>query len=84
MDTMTQRERTTLDRPETRPTDDESDGLAHIVMKKDQMRGYLSGEPIKALCAKTWVPSRDYQGLPVCKACVDERDRLLAGMKGLN
>jgi hypothetical protein len=53
-------------------------------MKADQMRGYFSGEPITALCGKKWVPSRDYQGLPICQACVDERDRLLAGMKNLN
>jgi hypothetical protein len=53
-------------------------------MKDDQMRGYLTGEPIQALCGKVWIPSRDYQGLPLCQACREERDRLLAGMKGLN
>lgn len=48
------------------------------------MRGYLSGEPIKALCGKVWVPTRDYEGLPVCQKCLDERERILAGMKNLN
>lgn len=53
-------------------------------MRDDQMRGYLTGKPITALCGKVWVPSRDYQGLPVCEPCRDERDRIVAGMKGLN
>lgn len=75
---------TTLRRPETRTDRGDSDEHAHIVMKEDQMRGYLSGEPIKALCGKIWVPSRDYEGLPVCQACSDERDRIVAGMKNLN
>jgi hypothetical protein len=71
-------------RPETRPGEADLDETAHIVMKDDQMRGYLTGEPIQALCGKVWIPSRDYQGLPLCQACREERDRLLAGMKGLN
>jgi hypothetical protein len=53
-------------------------------MKGDQLRGYVAGEPIVALCGRTFVPSRDYEGLPVCQACQDERDRILSGMKGLN
>lgn len=81
---MTDRNPTTLRRPETRTSQGDSDQYAHIVMRRDQMRGYMAGEPIKALCGKTWVPSRDYEGLPVCQACVDERDRLVSGMKGLN
>lgn len=68
--------------PKTNHGDD--DALAHIVMKEDQMKGYLSGEPIKALCGKVWVPSRDYAGLAICPSCEAERDRLIAGMKNLN
>ncbi len=75
---------TTLNRPETRTGQGDSDHYAHIVMKDDQMRGYLAGEAIKALCGQLFVPSRDYEGLPVCTRCVEERDRLLAGMKRLN
>jgi hypothetical protein len=81
---MADHESTTLRRPDPRTSQGDSDEYAHIVMRDDQMRGYVSGEPIKALCGKVWVPSRDYQGLPVCQACADERDRLLAGMKNLN
>ena len=80
----TDRETETLERPETRTSNGDSDAVAHIVHKDEQMRGYVGGEPIKALCGKVWVPSRDYQGLPICQACVDERDRRLAGMKRMN
>ncbi len=71
-------------RVEPRLDHDDPDKVAHIVMKGDQMRGYVGGAAIKALCGKTFVPSRDYEGLPVCQACQEERDRLLAGMKRLN
>ncbi len=69
-----------------KPTTDQGDddAIAHIVMKDDQMRGYLTGEPIKALCGKVWTPTRDYEGLPVCAKCVEVRDRLIAGMTSLN
>jgi hypothetical protein len=82
--TMSDTERTTLPRPEPRTSHGDSDEYAHIVMKGDQMRGYVAGQPIKALCGKVWVPSRDYEGLRVCQACAEERDRLVAGMKNLN
>lgn len=81
---MTQPDSTTLDHPETRTSRGDSDEYAHIVMKDDQMRGYLTGEPIQALCGKIWVPSRDYEGLPVCQTCSEVRERLIAGMKNLN
>lgn len=81
---MTGTDPTTVRRPETRIDQSESDDVAHIVMKSDQMRGYAAGEAIKALCGKVFVPSRDYEGLPVCQKCANERDRLLAGMKRLN
>lgn len=81
---MTERRSQTIRQPETRTGGRDSDRLAHIVTKDEQMRGYVAGEPIKALCGKVWVPTRDYQGLPICQACVEERDRRLSGLKGLN
>ena len=80
----TERETKTLDRVDTRPDEDESDGLAHIVLKDEQMRGYVGGQPIRALCGKVWVPTRDYQGLPICRACEKERDRRISGMRRMN
>lgn len=79
---MTDRDTSTLRRAQ--PSTGDGDSEAHIVMKDDQMKGYLIGQPIEALCGKVWIPTRDYQGLPVCQSCADERDRLVAGMKNLN
>ena len=74
----------TLPTPDTQTGGGMDDHVAHIVTKDEQMRGYVGGEPIKALCGKVWVPTRDYKGLPVCEVCVAERDRRIAGMKRLN
>ena len=81
---MTERSSETIHQPQTKTGDGDSDRLAHIVTKDEQMRGYVAGEPIKALCGKVWIPTRDYQGLPICKPCTEGRDRRLSGMKGLN
>lgn len=81
---MTQSETRILPRTDPRTSHGDSEHVAHIVMKDDQMRGYVAGEPIEALCGKWWIPSRDYQGLPICEECVAERDRIIAGSKGLN
>jgi len=81
---MTGTDPSTLGQTDSRTDTGDSDDLAHIVMKDDQMRGYVAGEAIAALCGRVFVPSRDYEGLPVCEACEIERDRLLAGMKRLN
>lgn len=74
----------TLPKHQTQTGGSNSDQVAHIVTKDQQMRGYVGGEPIRALCGKVWVPTRDYQGLPICQPCVEERDRRLAGMKNMN
>ena len=81
---MTERGTSTERRPKTQTGSGDSERVAHIVSKEDQMRGYLGGEAIKALCGKVWVPSRDYQGLPICQVCSDERDRRVSGLKRLN
>lgn len=81
---MTERRPQTIDQPETRTGGGDSDRMAHIVTKDEQMRGYVGGEPIKALCGKVWIPTRDYKGLPVCQTCVEERDRRMSGRRGLN
>lgn len=81
---MTDPRTRTLPAPETTTDEGDSDAVAHIVTKDQQMKGYVEGKPIKALCGKVWVPSRDYQGLPVCQACVAERDRRIAGAKRMN
>lgn len=57
--------------------DGDSERFAHIVKKEDQMRGYM-GEVVEALCGKRWVPSRDWNGYPVCPACKEALGRVNA------
>lgn len=60
------------------PTDDgDHDRFAHYVRKEDMARAYVEGIPVKALCGKVWVPSRDPSKYPVCPDCAEIRDRLL-------
>lgn len=69
--------------PLTEPVTDTAppDDIAHIVWKDDQMRGYLEGIPIVALCGKKWIPSRDYKNLPVCEECKIVYERTVEAIK---
>ncbi|MCX7621109.1 MAG: DUF3039 domain-containing protein [Acidimicrobiales bacterium] len=51
--------------------DGDHDRFSHIVKKDDQMRGYVLGEAVTALCGKRWVPSRDPEKYPVCPTCLE-------------
>lgn len=71
---------------DTRPTtgggDGDHDRFAHIVRKDDQMRGYVFGETVTALCGKKWVPSRDPSKYPVCPTCKEMMALLRGGGAG--
>ncbi len=70
-----------IERPSTRPSDpDLEDGkVAHIIRKDDQMRGYVLGEEITALCGERFIPTRDPNKYPVCEGC---REALTAAYGG--
>lgn len=51
--------------------DGDHDRFTHIVKKDDQMKGYVFGEEVTALCGKRWVPSRDPEKYPVCPTCLE-------------
>jgi hypothetical protein len=59
--------------PVTRPTtgDGDHDRFAHYVDKAEAARAYVEGTPVRALCGKVWVPSRDPSRYPVCPTCKD-------------
>lgn len=59
--------------PQTVPVTDDGDHerFAHVVRKDDQMKGYVMGEAVTALCGKKWVPSRDPEKYPVCPTCLE-------------
>lgn len=54
--------------------DTEADGdadAAHIVTQRDLIHSQLTGEAIRALCGKWWVPKRNPDDFPLCQACVE-------------
>ncbi len=56
-----------LEREETQlsePGDHER--FSHYVRKEKILESALTGEPVRALCGKMWVPGRDPQKFPVC------------------
>lgn len=63
-------------RPSDPALDNEEPIESHIVRKDDQMRAYIEGVPVEALCGKVWVPSRDPQRYPVCERCKEIMGRL--------
>lgn len=61
--------------PETRPLpshgDEDDDRYAHYVRKDKIVESAVTGLPVTALCGKTWQPSRDPSGHPVCPVCAE-------------
>lgn len=58
-------------------TDDgDHDRFAHYTRRSDAARAYVEGTPVRALCGKVWVPSRDPSRYPVCPECKKIRELL--------
>lgn len=57
------------------------DRFAHYIMGRNPnakiTASMVNGKPIRALCGKKWVPSRDASQYPVCPDCKAIKDRLL-------
>ncbi len=74
---------TTTRPPETtpRPTTDDGDHdrFSHYVPKDELTEALVEGTPVRALCGKVWVPSRDPDRYPVCPTC---QELLAAGAGG--
>jgi hypothetical protein len=43
--------------------------FSHYVLRDQQMQSMVEGTPLRALCGKIWVPSRDPKRFPVCPQC---------------
>ena len=50
---------------------DDPPDAAHIVTQRDLIHSQVTGEPIRALCGKLWVPKRNPDNYPLCPACVE-------------
>lgn len=70
-------------RPDTRPTtgDGDHDRFAHYVDKNESTRAYIEGTPVRALCGKVWVPTRDPSRYPVCPTCQEIVDAIFGSHK---
>ena len=53
--------------------------FSHYVPKDKLMQAMVEGVPVRALCGKLWVPSRDPQRFPVCQECKRIYDEDLHG-----
>ena len=67
-------------RPDTSHGDHER--FAHYVDKNEMMESAVNGTPIRALCGKVWVPSRDPKRFPVCPECKEIYESLPLGDDG--
>jgi hypothetical protein len=43
--------------------------FSHYADKDKIMEAMVNGTPVRALCGKVWVPSRDPKKFPVCPEC---------------
>lgn len=59
-----------LERPVERPLEHgDHERFAHYTAKDKLTEALVLGTPVKALCGKVWVPSRDPSRFPVCPEC---------------
>ncbi|MPZ27854.1 MAG: DUF3039 domain-containing protein [Micromonosporaceae bacterium] len=50
--------------------------FSHYVPREKLMHAMVEGTPVRALCGKLWVPSRDPQRFPVCPQCKEIHESL--------
>jgi Protein of unknown function (DUF3039) len=51
--------------------------FSHYAPKDQIMQAMVEGTPVRALCGKLWVPSRDPKRFPVCPVCKDLYDNVV-------
>lgn len=50
--------------------------FSHYVPREKLMEAMVEGTPVRALCGKLWVPSRDPERFPVCPQCKEIHESL--------
>jgi Protein of unknown function (DUF3039) len=66
-------------RPDLSTGDGDHERFAHYVLKDKIVDSAVTGTPVRALCGKLWVPSRDPQKYPVCPECKEIYESLPEG-----
>ena len=51
--------------------DDDEPDATHIVTQQDLIHSQVTGQAIRALCGKLWIPKRNPDDYPMCTACID-------------
>lgn len=51
--------------------EDEDPDATHIVTQADLIHSQITGEAIRALCGKWWVPKRNPDDYPMCQGCLE-------------
>ena len=69
-------------RPQTSHGDGDHERFAHYADKHKITESMVTGTPIRALCGKIWVPSRDPKKYPVCPECKEIYGGLPSGGGG--
>ena len=63
-------ESTVLDKRTEKLLDDgDHERFAHYVDKTEMTKSAVTGNPVRALCGKKWVPNRNHENFPVCPEC---------------
>ena len=79
-------EQTRVEEREVTTDECDHDRFAHYVWGKNPKamvtESMLTGVPIRALCGKKWVPSRDGSKYPVCPDCQRVKNQLQGGGGG--
>lgn len=70
-----------LTRPELQDEDGGHDRYSHYVKKEKIVESAVTGKPVRALCGKKWIPSRDPEKYPICPACKEIYEGLPRGSK---
>jgi hypothetical protein len=78
-DTITEERTETEERTDYRLDEGDHERFSHYAEKNKIMEAMVNGTPVRALCGKVWVPSRDPKRFPVCPECKEiyESDRVI-------
>ena len=79
-------EQTRVEEREVTTDEGDHDRFAHYVWGKNPKamvtESMVTGVPIRALCGKKWLPSRDGSKYPVCPDCQRVKNQLQGGGGG--
>ena len=54
------------------------DKFSHYVPKDKIVESAVTGQPVRALCGKKWLPNSNPERFPICPACKDIYEKLRA------